>query len=212
MTSDLDLRERHELCDLFLEVGPEAPTLSGAWTTHDLAAHLVVRERDPLAGPGILIPAFAGLTDKRMAHAKAKHDYAGLVELVRTGPPFGPMKPAPIRYLANMIEFFVHHEDVRRPHGLAPREDRPDLDDALWALLGRMGSFMVRKGGVKGVAVHLSRPGGAEHRFGKGEVVTISGGPQELVLELYGRRSVAQVAYEGPEAAVAAVREADFGV
>ncbi|MFN8017772.1 MAG: TIGR03085 family metal-binding protein [Acidimicrobiales bacterium] len=212
MTSDLDLRERHELCDLFLELGPEAPTLSGDWTTHDLAAHLVVRERDPLAGPGIMISALAGLTDKRMARAKEKHPYPELVELVRTGPPFGPMKPAPIRYAANMVEFFVHHEDVRRPAGRPQRTDRPDLDDALWDLLGRMGGLMVRKAGVKGVQVRLLRPDGQERRFGKGEVVTISGPPQELVLELYGRRSAAQVAYEGPEAAVAGVKAAEFGI
>ena len=43
--------ERAALCDLFLEVGPDAPTLCGAWTTRDLAAHLVVRERRPDAAP-----------------------------------------------------------------------------------------------------------------------------------------------------------------
>ena len=35
------------LCDLFEEVGPDAPTLCGDWTTRDLAAHLVMRERRP---------------------------------------------------------------------------------------------------------------------------------------------------------------------
>ncbi len=48
MTLDIDQRERAELCDLFDELGPDAPTLCGDWTTADLAAHLVVRERNPL--------------------------------------------------------------------------------------------------------------------------------------------------------------------
>ncbi len=212
MTSDLDLRERHELCDLFEELGPDAPTLSGEWTTLDLAAHLVVRERDLLAGPGILIPAFGGLTERRMEAATARHGYQGLVDLVRSGPPFGPMRIAAVRHAANLMEFFVHHEDVRRPAGLAPREDRPDLDDDLWGLLSRLAPLMVRKAGVKGVALELVRPDGTVRRVGSGEVVRISGPVGELVLELYGRRSVAQVRYEGADDAVARVRAASFGI
>ena len=206
------MRERHELCDLFERLGPDAPTLSGEWTTHDLAAHLVVRERDPLAGPGILISAFAGLTESRMARAKAKHTYAELVALVRTGPPFGPMKPAPIRYMANMVEYFVHHEDVRRPAGEGPRTDRTDLDDALWSLLSRMAPLMLRSSGVEGVELRLLADDGRERRVGKGDLVTIAGGVQELVLELYGRSTVAQVRFEGDDAAVERVRSGNFGI
>jgi hypothetical protein len=35
-----DAQERHELCDLFVELGPTAPTLLEGWTTRDLAAGL----------------------------------------------------------------------------------------------------------------------------------------------------------------------------
>ncbi len=212
MTSDLDLRERRELCDLFDEVGPDAPTLSGAWTTADLAAHLVVRERDPIGAIGILVPRFEGTTASHMAAVLAKHGYAGTVELVRTGPPFGPMKIAPIRYLANLVEFFVHHEDVRRPAGLGPREDRPDLDDALWSILGRMAPLMVRKAGVRNVRLRLVRAGGGERAYGSGADVAISGTAGELVLELYGRRGAAQVTYDGDLEAIERVRAASFGI
>lgn len=51
MTGDLDQRERHELCDRFLALGPDAPTLNEGWTTKDLAAHLVVRKRDLIGAP-----------------------------------------------------------------------------------------------------------------------------------------------------------------
>ena len=47
--------ERHALCDLLIEVGPDAPTLCEGWSTFDLAAHLVVRERRPDRGPGLVI-------------------------------------------------------------------------------------------------------------------------------------------------------------
>ncbi|MGZ4563838.1 MAG: maleylpyruvate isomerase N-terminal domain-containing protein, partial [Mycobacterium sp.] len=52
----LDARERRALCDLFDELGPSAPTLIEGWTAHDLAAHLVLRERDVVAGPCLVLP------------------------------------------------------------------------------------------------------------------------------------------------------------
>ena len=213
MAIDLDLRERSELCDLFEEVGPEAPTLSSEWTAADLAAHLVVRERDLIGAPGILLPFLAATTASRMEVQLERHGYAGLIALLRQGPPFGPMRIPPVRRLANLIEFFVHHEDVRRPAGLGRRTDRPELDDALWGLLGRMAPLMVRKAGVSGVRIRLRRDDGQEHTAGRGDQeVTITGPAGELVLELYGRRSVAEVSYEGPDDAVARVRAAEFGI
>ena len=46
MTS-LARRERISLCDTFTRTGPDAPTLCSPWTTADLAAHLVIRDRRP---------------------------------------------------------------------------------------------------------------------------------------------------------------------
>ena len=75
------------------EVGPEAPTLCEGWTTTDLAAHLVVRERRPTGGPGILLGGpFARHTEQLMAKEAAR-DYRSLVDRVRNGPPIGPDRP-----------------------------------------------------------------------------------------------------------------------
>ena len=101
---------------------------------------------------------------------------------------------------------------MRRPAGEGPRTDRPDLDDELWSFLGRMAPLMVRKAGVSGVRVVLRRDDGQEHAAGKGEDVVITGPAGELVLELYGRRPLAEVAYAGADAAVARVQAADFGI
>ena len=57
-------KERERLAELFLQVGPDAPTLNEGWTTQDLAIHLLVRESKPAAAPGIFIDALSGLTDK----------------------------------------------------------------------------------------------------------------------------------------------------
>lgn len=217
MTSDLDLRERRELADLFDEVGPDAPTLCGDWDARDLATHLVVRERDLTAGPGILFERALGgrlssLTDRAMRRLQEREDFPAIVDLVRTGPPLGPFRVRPVAYLVNLVEFFVHHEDVRRPAGLDPRLDRPDLDAELWSALGRMAPLMVRVSGLKGVQLVLDPGGERPIRVGRGPAVTITGRPGELVLELYGRRDHAEVDHDGPGDAVAAVQAANFGI
>lgn len=211
MTTALDRRERAELCDLFDELGPDAPTLCEGWQTIDLAAHLVIRERDLRAGPGIVLGGrFAAYTEKLQERAKAK-GFASLVGKVRSGPPIGPFAIPGLGSALNLNEYFVHHEDVRRANGREPRTDRPDLDDALWAQLKRMARFQLRK--LDGVGVELARPSGATIVAKKGEpLVRIVGEPGDLVLFLNGRKGAARVELEGPDAAVAAVRGADFGI
>src|SRR5205823_1816728 len=96
MSEPLDLRERREMCDLMLELGPEAPTLCEGWTAFDLAAHLVVRERNPLSGPG---NAFGGkaadFNEKLMAREK-RHGFEEVVARARKIP-FGIWSVPPIR-------------------------------------------------------------------------------------------------------------------
>ncbi|HET8618320.1 MAG TPA: TIGR03085 family metal-binding protein [Acidimicrobiales bacterium] len=207
----LDARERAELCDLFVAKGADAPTLCEGWATLDLAAHLVVRETDPRAGLAILGgDRFASLERKLMDRARAQ-GYERLVERLRGGPPAVPWRLPGLRPLLNLNEWFVHHEDVRRAGGDVPRTDRPDLDAALWAGLGRASRFMLRR--VKGAGVALEAPGfGEVPARADGPAARIVGGPQELVLYLTGRRSAARVEVTGPEGAVAAVEAANLGL
>src|ERR1700739_3418421 len=81
--------ERKQLSDLFDELGPEAPTLLEPWTTRDLAAHLVLRERDYLAAPGLVLPGAWGRFAERRRTALARKDYSWLVATIRSGPPRG---------------------------------------------------------------------------------------------------------------------------
>ena len=64
--------ERAALCDTFSVVGPHAPTLCDPWTTAELAAHLVIRDRRPDLAPGIVIPGLAARTER------ALEEYAAL--------------------------------------------------------------------------------------------------------------------------------------
>ncbi len=208
----LDARERAELCDLFVAKGPDAPTLCEGWATLDLAAHLVMREHDPRSGLAILGgDRFSSLETKLMDRARAQ-GYEALVERLRAGPPLVPWRMPGLRELLNLNEWFVHHEDVRRAGaGAAEPRDRPDLDAALWTMLRRGSRMMLRK--VKGTGVALAAPGFGEVPAQRdGSSVRLVGGPQELMLYLNGRRSVAAVEVTGPDEGRAALEAADLGV
>ncbi|GAA4476626.1 TIGR03085 family metal-binding protein [Rhodococcus olei] len=201
--------ERHALVETMEAAGPDAPTLCGDWTTRDLAAHLVLRERRLDASAGILIRPLAGYTAKVQAEIAAR-PYPDLLELVRTGPPVW----SPLWLLdtqANLGEMFVHHEDVRRAGaGWEPRELGARWEAALWTLATRMGRMAYRKAPC---AVVLD--GGPGRRAavhgGSGDQVVLSGAPAELALHAFGRDAV-RVEFDGPEDAVAAVRALQRGV
>jgi len=207
----LDARERAELCDLFDELGPSAPTSCEGWTTEDLAAHLVVRERDPRSMPGIIKPEgrFGRKTETLMAKEKAR-GYPVVVQRVRTGPPAFPWRIPKLRTLLNLNEYVVHHEDARRANGRGPRTDRPDLDEAIWGMLRRGAKLLTRQVGAPLV---LRRTAGDQIVVRKGESpAVLTGEPIELLLYLMGRRGAAEVELSGDPSAIDKLETATLGI
>lgn len=207
--------ERAALADLLAEVGPDSPTLCGDWTTRDLAAHLVVRERRPDSSPGILFKPLAGYTDKVRLRAAAR-PYEQLVHQVRTGPPRLSLFGIPgVDGAANTVEYFVHLEDVRRAGpDFVPRDLEPGLTEYLWKRVRSGAKLMMRK---VPVGVELRRTDTADEaqpvRVRKGDpVVTLAGPPAELLLYVYGRKAQALVTIEGDEAAVQRLAETPLGI
>lgn len=202
--------ERHALVDTLADVGPDAPTLCGDWTTRDLAAHLVLRERRLDAAPGILLPPLAGHT-ARVQAALARRPYPELLDAVRTGPPvWSPLWLFDAQ--ANLGEMFVHHEDVRRAgSGWEPRDLGPRWDAALWSIGRKMARMAFRKAPCT-VVVDAGQGRRVVPRRAAGtDQVTVSGTPAELTLYAFGRDAV-RVAVDGPAREVAAVRALDRGV
>jgi uncharacterized protein (TIGR03085 family) len=207
--------ERQELADLFGAVGPDAPTLNRGWTTRDLAAHLVVRERRPDAAAGIVVPALAEYGE-RVRLQVAGQPWDDLVALMRSGPPpWSPTALEAIDRLVNTVEFFVHHEDVRRAaSGWEPRTIDGDLEHELWRRLKPMCRLLARKAPV---GLVLRRSNGDEVTARKppaadGATVTVTGAPSELLLFVYGRQAHARVEITAPEDAAARLRAAPLGL
>ena len=207
-----DAIERAQLSDLLSELGPEAPTLLAPWTTRDLAAHLILRERDHLAGPGLVLPGAWGRLAERRQRALAQRTFIWLIATLRSGPPPGFFRIGGVRRLASLNEFFVHHEDVRRANGRGPRTNEQAMDEALWRNVRRAPWFLARR--LRGAGLELQWAGTAKTvraRRGK-PAARLAGPPGELLLYLFGRQGAAHVEVSGPAAAVEAVRGAQFGM
>ncbi|MET8948623.1 TIGR03085 family metal-binding protein [Streptomyces sp. NPDC004542] len=199
-------RERLLLADLLETTGPDAPTLCEGWRTRDLAAHVVVRERRPDAAGGALLKALAPRLERVTAEYAAK-PYEELIQLIRTGPPrFSPFQLKQIDEAANVVEFYVHAEDVRRAQsGWGTRELDAVFQDALWSRLERT-ARLVGRGSPTGLV--LRRPDGRTVVAHRGApVVTVTGEPSELLLFAFGRQSAAKVGVEGDEDAITRLQE-----
>ncbi|GAA2585319.1 TIGR03085 family metal-binding protein [Winogradskya consettensis] len=186
--------ERRLLADLFTEIGPDAPTCCTGWDTRDLAAHLVVRERRPDAIAGNLIAPLAG-HGEHVRKQTATRPYDEIIAELRT-PPWWSMVSNPITdELANGIEFFIHHEDVRRAQpGWEPRDLTPEHQGSLWKA-AKLTSRMVLR---KHKPIRVESPGFGVFQVGDGEPsATLTGPPAELVLFLSGRQQHARVDITG---------------
>lgn len=194
-------RERLLLADLLETAGPGAPTLCEGWRTLDLAAHVVVRERRPDAAGGVVVKQLARRLE-RVTEEFTARPYEELIHLIRTGPPrFSPFSLKQIDELSNVVEFYVHTEDVRRAQpGWTPRELDPVFQDTLWSRLEQT-ARMVGRGAATGLV--LRRPDGQTAVAHRGvPVVTATGEPSELVLFAYGRGRVAEVELVGDADAI----------
>jgi uncharacterized protein (TIGR03085 family) len=202
-------RERHQLCDLALTVGEDAPTLCGDWTVKDLVAHLLVRENRPWSAVGIVVPPLAGLTEKSMERM-ARKEFGVLVEKLRD-PGLTAYRLQPVEVAANTLEYFVHHEDIRRAQpGWEPRVLDGADESLLWKFARGSGRMLARPVGVP-VRIRRSDTGATATLLRGEEPVVISGLPSEIALFLYGRDQLRGLGFEGPDDAVARVRDADLG-
>lgn len=206
---------REHVADLLTAVGPNAPTLCEGWNARDLAAHLVVRDRRVDAMPGIVVPALASHTAK-VQNARAKDSYDNLVRDVRTGPGrFSLMQVPAINERANLAEYAIHAEDIRRAQPESEQSQLPPMptgtDDAVWASLPMMGKLLVRKSPV---GVTLRSPGRADvvlkDANGQGSVV-ITGQPVDVLLHLSGRCAASKATVEGPATATERFNKVKLG-
>lgn len=205
--------ERQLLCDELERLGPDAPTLCEGWDTKDLALHLHNRDARPDLIVGRHLPLVSDRVEARRSALLA--DYDGLVQRVRAGSPrWNPTSLAKVDEAVNLMEYYVHHEDVRRAQaGWEPRALSPELERALWSALRRIARVLFRRAatGVVLIADGVGRRYAAKLPDTRGTVI-VRGEPQELVLFAFGRGDVARVELTGDADDVAALRDSRLGL
>ncbi len=203
--------ERAELCDVALQVGEDQPTLCGDWTVKDLVVHLLVREGSPAAA-GIVVPGLSRLTDLEMRRV-GRREFAVLVEKLRSGPPvYSPYAVPKLDTLVNTLEFFVHHEDIRRAQPeWSPRKLGDAAEKQLWSMVRTAGKGLTRSAPV-GVTIENSVTGSRAVLNAGTPTVTVRGLPSEVTLYVFGRSAQARVELLGDDDAVARLSETSLGI
>ncbi|HZU56239.1 MAG TPA: TIGR03085 family metal-binding protein [Actinocrinis sp.] len=209
--------EREALADTLVRVGPDAPTLCTGWSAADLAAHLVIRDSRPLAAAGIIIKPLSPITRRAQNAVKQHTPYLDLVERVRKGPPpWSVFRLGAMDAAVNTVEYFVHHEDLRRAVGDPPRELDLVNSDELWNRLRRQARLAFRSVPVGVTLVRAENGEGPRQtvvaKAATPLMVTVTGPAGELVLFASGRKEAAHVQLTGDDAAVNRLRSAKLGI
>ena len=203
--------ERAALCDTALQVGEDQPTLSGEWTVKDLVVHLLVREGSPAAA-GILVKPLEKVLDLEMRRV-GRRPFNVLVEKLRHGPPrWSPYAVPKLDATLNTLEYFVHHEDIRRaqPEWTA-RDLGAESEKLLWAMVRTGGKGLTRRAPV-GVTIENATTGSrAVLKAGEPSVV-VRGIPSEVTLFVFGRKPQAHVELIGDAADVARLNSTSLGI
>ncbi|MFF5292379.1 TIGR03085 family metal-binding protein [Paractinoplanes globisporus] len=204
--------ERQQLADLLLRVGPDEPTLCVGWTTRDLAAHLVVRERRPDASAGVILPPLAA-HGERVRAALATRPFPEIVEEIRNPPWWSPVSNPWLDEVTNTVEFFIHHEDVRRgKDGWQPR----DLDEpharAIWKAARFTGKIALSRRVRIPVRVREANGFGEFTVGGESPQITLTGAAGELALFLSGRQRASRVVLAGPAEQAERLRTARLAI
>lgn len=194
--------ERAALADAFSHASPDDPTLCAGWTTSHLLAHLVQRENDLFGNIADQIgrrpPGEEKHLGELVATAQTRRGYDALIRRLADGPPrWSPMNWAGEQL--NLLEFLIHHEDLRRGNGAGtppPRQLPSEERQVIFQRLTTLAKLSYRRAPV---GIILATPDGDRQVVKKGNTkVELIGAPIELALYMSGRQRVADVDLQGP--------------
>ncbi len=224
-TADLLKHERTsmlELLDGLTEQQWHAATLCEGWDVQTLVAHLVVRETQLIPyGSAMVTGGKIGPSPKELLRKARARGPQSLVRTLRAGPPWFYRLPGPAATV-NLVENWVHNEDLRRGALHQQRTSSPETQQALWLTLHVIARLMLRSITVAGV-VALVQPNGKALAFHTGTgfptkanpaqaSARVIGEPGEILLFLFGRKAAAQVTLEGDQQLVNLLRNEQMSI
>ena len=128
--------ERQSFAADFRAADPSAPTLCAGWTTRHLCAHLVQRDHALLRNVWDQLttktPGEERFMRRLVDDARTPDGYAALVDRFSAGPSRHSLTGLFDEAL-NLLEYVVHHEDLRRGTGPVPPRVLPAAEvDEIW--------------------------------------------------------------------------------
>lgn len=191
----------------------QAETLCAGWTIEDLAAHLLVRERGGiLARSGIVLPFLHHRHDA--AIVKMKHNsHEELLRRLEKPPAWIPLLSF------NVIEFYVHNEDVLRGGLQRTRKLSDELESALSDFVPVLSKLAFRRvvGSFRLVMHDTVADQIHEQVIGRGAAtelpeLRLEGPPGEFIMLFMGRGRQARLKQEGDRSAREIYKVADIGL
>ncbi|MFB9238265.1 maleylpyruvate isomerase family mycothiol-dependent enzyme [Plantactinospora siamensis] len=197
---DMVAAERRRFADLIESLTPEqlaSPSLCGAWTVHEVSAHVVA----PFAGrPSWFLPLILRSrlslhrANAELARRIAQRPAADLAAELRRNER-NPFSPPVVGLFGQLTDLQVHRQDIRRPLGLPPDLDPERVRTALDFVVGRrslgFGSRRLRAG-LRFVATDLD--------WAAGDGPEVRGSAEALLMALTGRRvALPELTGEGAE-------------
>lgn len=167
--------------------------------------HLYLRENKPLAAAGIVVPGLGFALRKAKKVAEASYSFDEIVEKVRNGPAgaANPLKIPAVDRWVNTVEFFIHHEDLRRAANrqIGPRALAASFDDYLWEQVKHVATLRLRRFRygviVQRLRNHLACDQSVVVSTGP-DPVTVTGEAGEVMMWLFGR-DACEVDFAGHE-------------
>ena len=195
--------EQQALATTLREAGPDQDTLCAGWRTRHLAAHLYLRAHQPWRLLGL---ASTDGVDELAEECRDVSRYEQVIEdfLQQPAWPWRLGQLGRMDDLGNLVEYVVHHEDVRRAGAdpAPPRALPADLSEAIWAKFARMSVGFYLPAPVGVVLTVPGRPRMQVRVRPGADPVRVAGAPTEQALYAMGRRDQAQVELRGSTAQV----------
>ena len=205
MVASWNIDERARLARALGDIGPSQPTLCEGWQTQHLAAHVVLRDRAPWRRSDRSTQTLA-------EQAEDRAPFDELVADIAAGPRW-PAATSRVAELMNLLELFVHTEDVVRAQrdGMmtAAGEVRsPAHEAALWSQYLHAARLIYRRVPAGVILVVTDGPHVVAQRARRGHgSVVISGPVTELIMHGFGRGAASAVRIDGAADDVEALSE-----
>jgi uncharacterized protein (TIGR03083 family) len=200
-------RERRAFVDTVVALGPDAPSACGAWTSQDLAVHVVTGELGRgvmvvaarwLVGHGVRVDRLGRINNRVLGSYRRRHDVDWALARLDRPPP--RLHRHGTVAAVSLLEVWAHHEDLLLANDVGPCRSGIDLVPVMKVLV------RYQRGLLKQHAVRVASAGTVWHEPRTTARVRVDGTIDDLARWLAGRAGLDRLTVSGDAAALSSER------